>query len=111
MIHPLTEEAAGLIAGRFRALSDPTRLRIVDTLRDRGEASVSELTEALGTSQQNVSKHLTFLHAEGFVAVKPPSCLVVMPAVAPVPVIVAVIGFTSMPDRKLPNVPVSEICT
>jgi DNA-binding transcriptional ArsR family regulator len=68
MIHPLTPEAAGLIARRFQALSDPTRLRILDALRDREEASVSELTEALQTSQQNVSKHLAALHAEGYVS-------------------------------------------
>ena len=65
---PLTPAAAELIARRFLALSDPTRLRIVDLLRDRGEASVGELTEALGSSQQNVSKHLATLHAEGFVS-------------------------------------------
>ena len=29
---------------------------------------MGELTEALGASQQNVSKHLSALHAEGFVA-------------------------------------------
>ena len=68
MIRPLTPDAAELIARRFRALSDPTRLRILDTLRDREEASVSELTDALTTSQQNVSKHLAALHAEGYVA-------------------------------------------
>jgi DNA-binding transcriptional ArsR family regulator len=68
MIKPLTPEAAELIARRFRALADPTRLRILDTLRDRGEASVSELTELLETSQQNASKHLAALHAEGYVA-------------------------------------------
>ena len=32
------------------------------------ESSVGELTEILGTSQQNVSKHLSALHAEGFVS-------------------------------------------
>jgi ArsR family transcriptional regulator len=68
MKSPLTPEAAELIARRFLALSDPTRLRIVDLLRERGEASVRELTEQLGSSQQNVSKHLATLHAEGFVA-------------------------------------------
>lgn len=68
MKSPLTADAAELIAHRFLALSDPTRLRIVDLLRTRGEASVRELTEALGTSQQNVSKHLATLHAEGFVS-------------------------------------------
>jgi DNA-binding transcriptional ArsR family regulator len=68
MKSPLTPDAAELIAHRFLALSDPTRLRIVDLLRTRGEASVRELTEALDTSQQNVSKHLATLHAEGFVS-------------------------------------------
>lgn len=68
MIQPLTPAAAELIARRFRALSDPTRLRILDTLREHGEASVSELTAALETSQQNVSKHLAALHGEGYVA-------------------------------------------
>ena len=65
---PLEPEAAELIARRFRALADPTRLRILDHLRNHDEASVGEITEALGTSQQNVSKHLSALHAEGFVA-------------------------------------------
>jgi DNA-binding transcriptional ArsR family regulator len=65
---PLSPDAAELIARRFHALSDPTRLRIVDQLRGREEASVRELTEALGASQQNVSKHLSALLAEGFVA-------------------------------------------
>ncbi|MGV1048507.1 MAG: ArsR/SmtB family transcription factor [Solirubrobacterales bacterium] len=65
---PLTPDAAELIARRFRALSDPTRLRILDLLRRQDEASVGEITEALGGSQQNVSKHLAALHGEGFVA-------------------------------------------
>jgi ArsR family transcriptional regulator len=64
----MTPQAAELIARRFRALSDPTRLRILDLLRERGEASVGELTEALEAGQQNVSKHLAALHSEGFVA-------------------------------------------
>lgn len=68
MKSPLTPDAAELIAHRFLALSDPTRLRIIDFLRTREEASVRELTEALGTSQQNVSKHLATLHAEGFLS-------------------------------------------
>jgi DNA-binding transcriptional ArsR family regulator len=68
MQSPLTPEAAELIARRFLALSDPTRLRIVDLLRTMEEASVRELTEALDASQQNVSKHLATLHAEGFVS-------------------------------------------
>lgn len=68
MKSPLTPDVAELIARRFLALSDPTRLRIIDLLRDRGEASVRDLTAALGTSQQNVSKHLATLHGEGFLS-------------------------------------------
>jgi DNA-binding transcriptional ArsR family regulator len=65
---PVTPEAAELIARRFRALSDPTRLRILDLLRRQDEASVGEIAELVGGSQQNVSKHLGALHAEGFVS-------------------------------------------
>lgn len=65
---PLSPDAAELIARRFQALSDPTRLRILDLLREREEASVGELTAALSGSQQNVSKHLAALHSEGFVS-------------------------------------------
>ena len=65
---PLNPEAAELVARRFRALADPTRLRILDHLRNTDEASVGEITEILGASQQNISKHLSALLAEGFVA-------------------------------------------
>ena len=65
---PLTPDAAELIARRFHALSDPTRLRIIDLLRRQDEASVGEIADAVGGSQQNVSKHLSALHSEGFVA-------------------------------------------
>lgn len=65
---PLNPAAAELISRRFRALSDPTRLRILDYLRNHDEASVGEIATALEASQQNVSKHLSALHAEAFVA-------------------------------------------
>lgn len=65
---PINPEAAELISRRFRALSDPTRLRILDYLRNHEEASVGEIAEALEGSQQNVSKHLAALHSEAFVA-------------------------------------------
>jgi DNA-binding transcriptional ArsR family regulator len=43
------------------------RIRLLDRLRD-GETSVQELTDALGTTQQNVSKHMGVLHAAGIVS-------------------------------------------
>jgi len=64
--HPLHEELATLLAERFRLLSEPMRLRILDQLRD-GPLTVGELTDRLGTSQQNVSKHLGQLRAGGLV--------------------------------------------
>lgn len=61
---PLPSLLVDQITARFRVLSDPTRVRILDLLRG-GERSVSELVAELGSSQQNVSKHLTTLHREG----------------------------------------------
>jgi DNA-binding transcriptional ArsR family regulator len=55
-----------LIAKRFRVLGDPLRITLLDRLRD-GEATVSELREATGASQQNVSKHLGVLLEAGIV--------------------------------------------
>jgi DNA-binding transcriptional ArsR family regulator len=64
--HPLSDDLVELIAGRFNALGDPTRIRLLDRLRT-GEASVAELTELTGTTQQNVSKHLGVLRHVGMV--------------------------------------------
>lgn len=62
----LTGEAIDLIADRFKALSEPARLRILNTLR-AGELSVSELVDELDSSHANVSKHLQQLYKAGFV--------------------------------------------
>lgn len=64
---PLPPPLVDLIADRFKALSDPTRIRILDRLRG-AELSVSELTAELGGSQQNISRHLVTLHREGILA-------------------------------------------
>ncbi len=62
----MSPELLELVAERFKALAEPARLRILDALRD-GECAVSELMEATGLGQANVSKHLQLLHALGFV--------------------------------------------
>ena len=67
MPHPLSEPLVELIARRFRVMGEPMRIRILDRLRD-GEATVQDLTESLGATQQNVSKHLGVLHEAGIVA-------------------------------------------
>ena len=64
--HPLPEPLVELIAERFRVIGEPMRIRILDHLRD-GPATVNELRDALGATQQNVSKHLGVLHQAGIV--------------------------------------------
>ncbi|HET9066607.1 MAG TPA: metalloregulator ArsR/SmtB family transcription factor [Gemmatimonadales bacterium] len=63
----LTPELMDIVAERFRALGEPMRIRILDALRHR-ERTVTDLVEATGATQANVSKHLTLLHRLGFVA-------------------------------------------
>jgi DNA-binding transcriptional ArsR family regulator len=65
--HPLPDDLVELIAERFRALGEPTRIKLLDRLRE-GEATVLELTCLVGTTQQNVSKHLNLLQHAGIVA-------------------------------------------
>jgi len=64
---PLPSELAEVIAQRFRVIGDATRIRLLDQLRD-GEASVQELSETIGGSQQNVSKNLLMLADAGILA-------------------------------------------
>lgn len=64
---PLPPELIELISERFKLLSEPMRIRILDQLRG-GEQSVGSLAELLDTSQQNVSKHLQALYAGGAVS-------------------------------------------
>ena len=65
--HPLPEPLIELVAQRFRVLGEPMRIKLLDLLRER-DATVGELQDALGASQQNVSKHLGILHAAGMVS-------------------------------------------
>jgi len=65
--HPLPEALVELIAKRFRIIGEPMRIRLLDALRD-GPMTIAELTDALGASQQNVSKHVGVLVQAGIVA-------------------------------------------
>ena len=60
-------DLADLIAERFRVLGEPMRIRLLDALRD-APASVQELQQSTGASQQNVSKHLSVLLRSGMVS-------------------------------------------
>ena len=50
----------------FKTLAHPTRIRILDALRE-GPLTVAELQESLSLEQPNVSQHLGLLRAKGFV--------------------------------------------
>jgi len=63
----LSEAARDRVAARFRALGEPTRLRVLERLF-AGPASVTEILEHVGGTQANVSKHLALLHAAGFLS-------------------------------------------
>lgn len=55
-----SNDALELVARRFAVLSEPMRLRLIQALFD-GEKNVSELVEATGGTQANVSRHLQTL--------------------------------------------------
>ena len=62
----LPPEALDQVAAYFRALSEPTRLHILNLLRS-GERNVGELAQLTGYTSANVSRHLAFLTQQGLV--------------------------------------------
>jgi ArsR family transcriptional regulator len=62
----LSPAAVELVAGRFRILGEPVRIRILQALEER-EMNVSELVAAVGSTQPNVSKHVRILQEAGIV--------------------------------------------
>ncbi len=64
----MTDEnlATGLKAKLFRGFADPSRLSILETVRERPR-TVSEIVAATGLSQPNVSNHLACLRDCGLV--------------------------------------------
>ncbi len=64
---PTTAHDLDTLTARFKALSDPHRLRILDRLRG-GEHCVCELTDVLDAGQSLLSFHLKVLKDAGLVA-------------------------------------------
>ena len=62
----LPPEALDQVASYFQALSEPTRLQILNLLR-QGEHNVGELAQACGYTSANVSRHLSLLMQHGLV--------------------------------------------
>ena len=67
---PEAPARSDLVAKYFRGLGDPTRVKILELLRDEGELSVGELVERLGEPQPKVSNHLACLRWCGFIAAR-----------------------------------------
>jgi len=64
---PLEPAAAEKLATVFKALSDPTRISIVNRLASVDECCVCDLTAAFSLSQPTVSHHLRILREAGLV--------------------------------------------
>jgi len=64
---PLTQDWAGELAGMFKALGDPVRLRLLSLIASHagGEACVCDLTSAFDLTQPTISHHLKVLRESG----------------------------------------------
>jgi ArsR family transcriptional regulator len=54
------------VAGQFRLLAEPMRLKILQALCAR-PLTVGEIVEATGATQSNISKHLSLLSSAGII--------------------------------------------
>lgn len=64
---PTTQAAVELKAKLFRGFADPSRLTIVEALRN-GPMTVTEVVEATGLTQSNTSNHLSCLRDCGLLS-------------------------------------------
>lgn len=54
------------VSRALKAISHPLRLQILCTL-GRGEANVQDIVTSVGTTQSNISQHLSVMRAKGVV--------------------------------------------
>lgn len=64
---PLAVHERDQLAARFKALADPTRVAIINTLSGADEVCVCHLTDAFDLSQPTISHHLKILREAGLV--------------------------------------------
>jgi ArsR family transcriptional regulator len=64
---PLTVPESVELAARFKALADPTRVAIINSLAAAEEVCVCNLTETFDLSQPTISHHLKILREAGLV--------------------------------------------
>lgn len=63
----MSDDDATLVAERFRALADPTRVRIMNLLIRNPELCVCDLNANFDLSQPTISHHLGLLRKAGLV--------------------------------------------
>ena len=65
----VTDEAAEVLARMFKALGDPTRVKLLSMIAaaPEGEACICDMTEPVGLSQPTVSHHMKSLVESGLV--------------------------------------------
>lgn len=64
------EEDIYLAARSMKAMAHPLRLKILCILGTSSEVSVQEIVEQVGTSQSNISQHLSILRDKGILAAR-----------------------------------------
>lgn len=64
----LSDQLVDTTARMLRCLGHPVRLRIIDVLDRAGEATVTEIYEALGIEQAVCSQHLNLMRDKGILA-------------------------------------------
>ena len=62
----LTDPELEKVAGQFRLLGEPMRLKILQALCAK-PLTVGEIVEATGATQSNISKHLSLLASAGVI--------------------------------------------
>jgi len=66
---PAEKEKSMPLAHLFRALADPTRLRLINLMADQ-ELCVCYFTEVIGAPQPKISRHLAYLRRAGIVGAR-----------------------------------------
>jgi ArsR family transcriptional regulator len=64
------EEDIHLASRSMKAMAHPLRLKILCILGSKTEVSVQDLVEEVGTSQSNISQHLSILRDKGILAAR-----------------------------------------
>jgi DNA-binding transcriptional ArsR family regulator len=64
---PLSAESVEMVAAMLKVLGDPTRIRLLELLNERGSATVSSLAACLPICHAGVSRQLNMLLNAGVV--------------------------------------------